>query len=255
MKTPKTTLRWIVLLVVIIHIVYSNVYDLLTASGNTIQSITYLYPSLFTPSGFTFAIWGVIYVAFLCYAIYQLTPAGLRNPLCDWIAPLMIAANVLSCLWIAAFSDDDISLSIIIIVANLIIAGRLFTYTTQADKPWLRVPFSIYFAWLTVAAMANVSTWLVSLGWQGNYISEPALTILMLLLGFFIAITISYKYNSRVYACVVAWSTFGIWYANRETYIHIAYTAIIISAVLITWSVYLWAGRPHKVPERTPDVS
>lgn len=255
MKTTKTTLRWIVLLVVIIHIVYSNVYDLLTTSGNTIQSVTYLYPSLFTPAGFTFAIWGVIYVAFLCYAIYQLTPSGLHNPLCDWIAPLMIAANVLSCLWITAFTDDDISLSVIIIVANLIIAGRLFTYTTRADKPWLRVPFSIYFAWLTVATMANISTWLVSLGWQGNFISESAFTTLMLILALIIAIIISHKYNSRVYAGVVAWSTFGIWYANRETYIHIAYTAIIISAVLITWSVYLWANKTGKIPESTPDLS
>ena len=45
------------------------------ALGEDVGTVARSYPTLVLPAGWTFAIWGPIYLAFLGYAIYQVLPA------------------------------------------------------------------------------------------------------------------------------------------------------------------------------------
>ncbi len=47
----------------------------LPINGQTMPEISAKYPSLFTPAGFTFAIWGAIYLGLLVFVIWQALPA------------------------------------------------------------------------------------------------------------------------------------------------------------------------------------
>lgn len=63
------------MLVVVLNVL-SNA---LPINGQTMPEISAKYPSLFTPAGFTFSIWGVIYVALLLFVIYQALPSQRNN--------------------------------------------------------------------------------------------------------------------------------------------------------------------------------
>ena len=45
------------------------------ATGEDVGTVARSYPTPVLPAGWTFAIWGLIYLAFLGYAVYQLLPA------------------------------------------------------------------------------------------------------------------------------------------------------------------------------------
>ena len=46
--------------------------ELLRLGGKDIGEISAKYPNLFTPAGYAFSIWGLIYLLLLIYVIYQL---------------------------------------------------------------------------------------------------------------------------------------------------------------------------------------
>jgi benzodiazapine receptor len=54
-----------------IGVVITNVLaNSLPINGMTTKQVSDLYPSMFTPEGFTFSICGVIYLALICFVVY-----------------------------------------------------------------------------------------------------------------------------------------------------------------------------------------
>ena len=49
--------------------------NVLPLNSQTMPEISAKYPSLFTPAGFTFSIWGVIYLGLMIFVIYQALPS------------------------------------------------------------------------------------------------------------------------------------------------------------------------------------
>ena len=52
----------------------------LPLNGRTAGEISDALPSYFTPAGYTFAIWGLIYLALLGFTVYQALPAQRERP-------------------------------------------------------------------------------------------------------------------------------------------------------------------------------
>ncbi len=61
-------------------------------------------------------------------------------------------------------------LVLLILITRVILRAELST----RDRLLVRLPFSVYFGWITVATIANVTVWLVSIEWDGFGFSEPA---------------------------------------------------------------------------------
>src|SRR5687768_9561173 len=146
-KKHKVLLRWFVLIVVILHVIYVNVYDLIVRE-NTIPQITQKYKSLFVPAGYTFSIWILIYIALIIYAVYQLLPPQRKRYIYNEIAlPLMISMT-LGIWWGITFHLELIGLSMIALFGMLIftyIAYRIMHISVlykESDK-LLLMPFSI----------------------------------------------------------------------------------------------------------------
>ena len=59
--------------------------------GRTTGEISAAYPTLFTPAGFTFGIWGLIYTLLTCFVIYQALPAQRNSSTLAAISTLFIA--------------------------------------------------------------------------------------------------------------------------------------------------------------------
>jgi hypothetical protein len=88
---------------------------------------------------------------------------------------------------------------------------------TAQEKLFILTPFSVYFGWVTVAAIANITVFLVSLGWNGFGIAEDIWTSIILLVGALIGLLRLKKDKNIAYILVLVWAYFGILLKHLST--------------------------------------
>lgn len=179
--------------------------------------ISDLYPNLFAPAGITFLIWGIIYLLLGVYSIYQLAFIKKKavQKIADKINPLVIFSSLFNTLWIFLWHYQLIGVSVIFIVLILISLIRINNILKKEDfnkKDYLLIkfPFSIYFGWITVATIANITVFLVSINWNGLGISDVLWTALIIIIGALIGLLRMFKDNNIAYGAVFIWAYLGI---------------------------------------------
>lgn len=70
----------------------------------------------------------------------------------------------------------------------------------------MRLPFSVYFGWITVATIANITVFLVSIGWNGFGIPESFWTVVVLLVGAMIGSWWMLRDRFVPYGLVLIWA-------------------------------------------------
>ena len=131
--------------------------------------------------------------------------------------PFLMIANLLLCFfWIFSWHYGFFGLSVILMLVLLISLIRISDLLskeklTNIEKAFVRVPFSVYFGWITVATIANITAFLVSVSWNGFGIAEEIWTIIILLVGAGIGIARTLKDKNIAYGLVLVWAYFGIW--------------------------------------------
>lgn len=228
--TAPAFLRRLTPVVIIANVVFNGFYEQLSGLP-AIGEVNKQYDDLFTPSGYVFSIWGLIYLSFIIYAFVQLSPPPRKRQTYARLSLPLILVNVLASLWIMAFTSGQLVLSLIIILVMLGCAIYMFrtavtAYFVLKRVPWLPVPFSLFFAWISVATLANASVLLASHGLSDQYMS-----ISLIILATLSGIGISLKYGNYLYPAVIAWAVSGIWVARRADYPVIA-TAALLSFVI-----------------------
>lgn len=250
--TTKPILRLGVFLTVLFNVVFNVFYDRFFPNIRTVEEISKTHFSFFTPAPYTFMIWGVIYITFITYGVYQLLLVTRDLKILNRLAWPMIVSNMLCSIWIILFSLNRIIESLVIILVILALAIVLFK---RAEKyrfshPWLVIPFSIFFGWISVAAIANFTTWLASMNWDGGYLSLSLWTIIMIVIAFAAAVIMSIRFQNILYPLVIAWALMGIWIVNRYVNPFVAYAAMISLVVLLSWLgayFYLKAFKKSKI--------
>ncbi len=189
----------------------------LPIAGRKTGEVSDSYPNLFAPAGYTFSIWALIYTLLAVYVIYQLTVKETR--LLSRINLIFIPNAILNAAWLFAWHYELIWLSVLImggLVTTLgIMAETLRTTTLTKKERWLvRLPFNVYFGWITVAAIANIIVFTVSLDWYGAGLSESAWTVIALLSGAFIGSWRMLRDRAIPYGSVLIWAYGGILYKH-----------------------------------------
>lgn len=185
----------------------------LPLNGLATNDISDRYDTLFAPIGFTFAIWGLVYLLLSVYTIVQLTK---DNSLIRTITPWFIASNLLNGSWIVAWHYEQLWLSVIIITLLLWTLIKINKHTTAfrtsaATTISIRIPFAGYFGWVTVATVANVSALLVQSGFKDGFVfSAEAWTIVILCVAVLIGSTTALINSSPAYSVVLVWAFWGI---------------------------------------------
>lgn len=197
------------------------------------------YPNLFAPSGATFSIWGLIYLLLLGYVIYQFIKKDQKTEeIIKKINPLFIATCLSNVLWIFAWHYDFIGVSVLIMITLLIFLIKIANIINKEnfilqEKLSIFAPFSIYFGWITVATIANITVFLVSIGWDGWGISDSIWMIIILFVGTFIGSKRMCKDKNIVYGLVLVWAYFGILQKHLSINgFNKQYPNIIISVIL-----------------------
>lgn len=181
----------------------------LPIGGNTTGDISDAYSTLFTPSGFTFSIWGLIYTLLFVFVVLLFTNPELLSVNKERVLLLFSAVNIFNILWLLAWHNDKIVLSTVVMLALLSTLLVILTSIAKTDTlPF--ITFSIYAGWISVATVANISIMLVKLDyaifmnnqqiWFGIVLGVTAIIGLYMIL----------KERNPYYVGVFLWAYIGI---------------------------------------------
>ena len=255
--------RWAVAGMFIVTLVFNGLAGSTTLLGGVdTAAISDSYPNLFAPAGVTFAIWGVIYAllaGFVAYVFGWNRPkkSPLDTKTLTIVAQLVVLNFGLNALWIIAWQYKVIWLSVLLIAA-LLVTLVMIMQTLRPVKlrgreyALVKLPFSVYFGWITVATVANVTTWLVSVGWNGAGLSEGTWMVLVLLVAAVIGIMVTLHNRDVVYLAVFIWAYTGILVKHLSpngwngAYPSTIITLTILLAVFLSSAVQLWLRRDKK---------
>lgn len=211
-------------------------------NGNTMATVSARYQNYFTPAGYAFAIWGLIYLGLLAFVSYQGRSLFKKTadewPVLEigWWFVISCAANSL---WVFAWLYDYTGLSVIIMIVLLISLIKIIFNTRMEldDLPLKKIafvwwPFCLYSGWITVALVADVAAWLTKIQWNGFGISGITWTIVMIIVAGIINLIVTWNRNMREYALVASWALIAIAVANWNTAQPIVNTAIGVASVL-----------------------
>lgn len=240
----------IVNLLLFAAVVYVNTLAVtLPINGKSTGELSDQYPNLFVPAGFTFSIWGVIYLLLFIFVIYQIWVSFNKKATQKLTAQSQLLfglTNILNISWILAWHYEKMWISVFIMIAFLSTLIVLFINNekiktmTFMEKIALQTPINVYLGWISVATIANITALLVTLGWSGSPLTESTWTILMLSIGAFLAVIMLFRRSNFAYALVIIWAFYGI-YSKRQTSSNpeIAQTALILIVIIAFSFAYI----------------
>lgn len=239
---------------VILVIAVSYISQTGIINGNTMGSLSAEYYNLFTPAGYAFAIWGIIFLGLLIFSGYQLYQAfGPKNDL-DFLHKSgywFFIANLGNVFWVFTWLNEFTGLSVLLMFLILfsLIKVILNTNMERWDAPIKILAFSwwpicLYSGWITVAAIANVSAYLAKIGWNAPFFSEETWTVLLIIIAGVINVAIIYFRNMREFAAVGVWALIAIYFRHFEEIPLISYTALITAVIIFSNIIYHgWMNR------------
>lgn len=234
--------RILVLGATLVMIVVNLLATMPILNGKTTKEISDAYPNLFTPVGMTFSIWGLIYLGLLIFTVLQLSWAEKRLDATG--KPLMARLRLfytLSCLanatWLLLWQYNQIAFSVALMIGLLLslIASMLTIEKMKADRGLtllLKGCFGLYLGWITVATIANIAVFLVSIGFQGGPFAPEWWMIATLAVAAIIGSSTIVSFRNPVYGLVLIWGFWGVLQQHLPggTFDG-AYTAIIVSLI------------------------
>jgi translocator protein len=220
---------------------------LLPINNLSTGEISDMFPVRFTPAGYVFSIWSVIYLGLIIYAIYQALPAQRNNPRLQSVAWPFVLSNIANSLWILAWHYLQITLSLMIML--LLFATLLHIYhhlgtgrfaVERKEALAVRVPFSIYLGWITVATVANTTITLYNLGWQQGAAFWASVAIIV---GLVVGLMVLRRRQDIAYTAVLVWAFIGIAVAQWSSQL-VAWTALGAATILLVMIIL-------QLPNRT----
>ena len=249
----RDTLRQVVTISgLVATLVINALANILPLNGLRSGEVTARFPVLFVPAAYVFAIWGVIYLGLSAFAIFQALPSQRENPRLRRLGGLFVVASLANCAWIFAWHYQTFPLSMLFmlllpaaLIGTYLRLGTGRTRVTPAETWAVRVPFSIYLGWITVATIANASQMLYVLGWGGWGIAPVTWTIIMLAAAVVVAALMAVTRRDVAYLAVPVWALIGIALRQASTpaVSLAAWVATGLVAALLIWS----AVRPLRL--------
>ena len=245
-------------------ILVNGLANSLPINGLTTGDISERYTNLFVPAGFTFAIWGLIYLLLMLFVLAGLagTIRGRARTLdvVGRIGPWFIVSCAANMAWIMAWHHLLLGLSLalmlVLLVSLVFIYRRLDIGKRPAPFPErmaVHLPFSVYLGWISVATIANVSAVLVAAEWKGFGLPETLWATAGVGMALILSAVMLQRQSDLAFAAVVLWAFYGIVMKNRvlegAEREYMASTATAALAALTAATVFFMIRHIKKAPE------
>jgi len=250
--TSRGPIKVAVLLTYLAMIVTNALANALPLNGRRTGDVSDAYPSLFTPAGVTFSIWGVIYLLLGAHVLYQLglfrdgADTAEQTALLNRVGVLFAVSSLANTAWVFAWHYDHIPLSAVLIVVILVCLALISITLRRANlsgrRRWfIGVPFSVYFGWTTVAVVANITVLLVSLNWDGFGLADSTWAVIIVLVAMAIGTATMLRNRDLAYGLVLIWAFVGILIRQTSAAGFAGRYPAIIGAVIASLVIYVVA--------------
>jgi benzodiazapine receptor len=236
----KYLVRQILVVVAVIGTITVNfLANALPINGKTTGEISDGFNVLFVPAGYVFSIWGLIYLGLAAYAVYQALPSQRYNQRLRSIDYPFLLSSIANMTWIFLWHYERFPLTIaamlVLLVALIAIYLRLDImrgHVPVAERWLVDVPFSVYLGWITVATIANVTTVLDFVGWNGWGLSDETWFVIMLAVALVVAILMTITRADVAYLLVLVWAFAGVGIKHADNGV-VATTSWIATAIVL----------------------
>ncbi len=235
MKKFYAILNTLVILAVIFWNYWSNTGNI---GGKTVGELSDEYANLFTPAGYAFAIWGVIFLGLIVFGVNQLRLAFSNTEYSDTIlqvGPWLTIANIGNAAWLWFWLHEQTGISVIVMIVILIALIQVILRLNMErwDAPasviaFVWWPMCAYSGWIAVATIANIAAYLAKIGWSGMF-SEEVWTVVMISVAGALNLLMIHKRSMREFAAIGVWALVAISVRHWG------------QIPLLQWTAMLWA--------------
>jgi len=242
-------LNWANVLAFILTVLVNGLAGSTTILGgkNTAQ-ISDTYPTLITPAGYVFSIWGIIYILLGVFVVYQKFTSAKGKEFQRRIGWLFVLSCIVNIAWLFLWQFEYLGLSVILMF--LLLATLIFIYlrldigksnVSTTEKLAVHLPFSVYLGWITVASIANVAVTLVSVNWDGFGLDSLVWSTLVIIVALFITLIVLATRKDVAYTLVIIWALVGISVKQSEnqTIVMLTQMSAVIIAITLVAVIFL----------------
>jgi len=201
------------------------------------------FPNYFTPPGYVFAIWGIIYILLFVFMFYQAKKDQVSADYLPKIGYLYLIGAILNVSWLVVF-HYSYGNPLLLIWSEVLIVGflivLLLTYVRLEigvrevplkEKLAIHLPTSVYLGWISLATIANTAAVLNSnlvIADEVQYLWTALVLIVVLVL----TSLMIFLRRDIAYGLVVIWASTGI--ASKWSGIPLIFYTAIAVAVIVT---------------------
>ena len=252
-KNTSATLRYANILLFILTIIVNSIAGSTTLIGGTdTATVSNNNPTLITPAGYVFSIWGIIYILLGAFVVYQALPRERGSDYHGKIGWLFVFSSLLNIAWIFVWQFESLILSVVLIFALLLSLIAIYlrlnigrSKVKTSERLAVHLPFSVYLGWITIASIADVAITLTAYNWNGFGISSETWAIIVVAVALVITLLMLGTRKDVAYALVVIWALVGIGVnqTNPNVVLTTQIGAIILAVATIAIVVLLVAKR------------
>jgi hypothetical protein len=216
--------------------------NILPINGVNTGEISARYPTGFTPAGWVFSIWGLIYIGLAAFSVYAARVPMATESRVRQIEPAYWVSCVANAVWIFMWHHTRILESIVLML--ILLGGLVFIYVrlratpaaTLSERLCVDAPFSLYFGWITTATLANLAALFFEIKSYPFGLSMDDWAILTVVTATAIYTAMGVKTGDAVYTSVFCWASLGIVLQTLETSdaVRLAAAAACASMVIVT---------------------
>lgn len=244
--------------IIVVSVIYWNYWSNTGAiNGTTVGEVSDRYANLFTPAGYAFIIWGLIFLGLLVLAGNQLRLAFRGGEHADSIVkigPWLSIANVANGLWVWFWLHEQPGICVLLIFLILFSLMRIVLGLNMErwDAPLSVIattwwPICVYSGWVAVASIANVAAWLASLQWSA-VLSEVQWTVVMISIAGVLNLLLIFTRSMREFAAVGVWATVAIAVRHWDVMPVLQWTSLFWTVVLTVVILYHAYKNRHYSP-------
>ena len=238
----------------VVFMLFINYYSQTGKLNNrTIGELSDQYQNLFTPAGYAFSIWGIIFIGLIAYVVNQLRLAfsGKNIEAYQQTGYWLALVNLGNAAWVVAWIYEYTGLSVLIML--FIITGLLVIVVRTNMERWdapLKIiafvwwPICLYAGWISVATIANIAAYLSKLSWNGGFLSDGMWTVVMIAIAVGVNTFMIWNRSMREFALVGIWALMAIYVRHLQEIEYIAYVALAGAIIiLVNVSVHGYRNR------------
>jgi benzodiazapine receptor len=248
-KDSRTLVIINILAFVLVLVVNSLAGSTTLIGGVNTAKVSDANPTLITPPGYVFAIWGVIYLLLGAFVVYQALPNQQENDFQTKVGWLFALSCVVNVFWLLLWQYNLIAFSTVLMFALIATLTMIYTRldigvskVSRVEKLAVHLPFSVYLGWITVATIANIAVTLVNLGYTELVLGAANWAVVVIIAALLITGLMLWTRRDVAYAAVLVWALTGIYLKQAATPM-LSYTALAAAALITAGAVWALAAK------------